>query len=112
MAPHALLALIGIIITLVLYIREVPASVFVGLIITAIIGVIFAELGFGAGDLLMPSVPGNAFSTNFDLSLLFGFTRGFGQLFSNIPNMIMMIFSMVFVTFFDATGTLMALGRQ
>ena len=112
MAPHALLALIGIIITLVLYIRQVPASVFVGLIITAIIGVIFAALGFGAGDLLMPSVPDNAISTNFDLSLLFGFTRGFGQLFSNIPNMIMIIFSMVFVTFFDATGTLMALGRQ
>ena len=112
MSAPALLALIGIIITLVLYVRKVPAAVFVGLVITAIIGVIFTALGFGAGDMLMPAVPAEFITTNFDLSLFAGFTKGFGQLFSNIPNLIMMLFSLVFVTFFDTTGTLMALGRQ
>ena len=112
LAPHTLLALIGIIITLALYIRKVPASVFVGLIITAVIGVIFTALGFDTWDFLMPALPAHPISTNFDLSLLFGFTRGFGQLFSNIPNLIMVLFSLVFVSFFDATGTLMALGGQ
>ena len=112
MAPPALLALIGIIITLVLYVKEVPASVFIGLVITAIIGVIFTVLGFGAGDILMPAVPAQFVSANFDLSLFAGFLRGFGQLFTNIPNLIMMLFSLVFVTFFDTTGTLMALGKQ
>ena len=112
MAPPAFLALIGILITLVLYVRDVPASVFIGLVITAIIGVIFTALGFGAGDALMPSMPAQVITTNFDLSLFAGFTRGFGQLFTNIPNLIMMLFSLVFVTFFDTTGTLMALGRQ
>ena len=112
MAPSALLALIGIIITLVLYVKEVPASVFVGLIITAVIGVIFTACGFGAGDTLMPALPAQVISTNFDLSLFGGFIKGFGQLFSNIPNLIMMLFSLVFVTFFDTTGTLMSLGRQ
>ncbi|MBQ6511089.1 NCS2 family permease [Methanobrevibacter sp.] len=112
MAAPALLALIGIVITLILYVREFPAAVFVGLVVTAIIGVIFTALGFGAGDMLMPAVPAQFITTSFDLSLFGGFARGFGQLFTNIPNLIMMLFSLVFVTFFDTTGTLMALGRQ
>ncbi|MBR3155625.1 MAG: NCS2 family permease [Methanobrevibacter sp.] len=112
MAPPALLALIGIIITLVLYVKEMPAAVFLGLIGTAIIGVIFTACGFGAGNILMPSLPAHIVSANFDLSLFCGFIRGFGQLFSNIPNLIMILFSLIFVTFFDTTGTLMSLGRQ
>ncbi|WP_462315006.1 NCS2 family permease [Methanobrevibacter sp.] len=112
MAPPAFLALIGIIITLVLYVKEVPASVFVGLFVTAIIGVIFTACGFGAGDALMPTLPAHIVSVNFDVSLFCGFTKGFEQLFSNIPNLIMILFSLVFVTFFDTTGTLMSLGRQ
>ena len=112
MAPPALLALIGIIITLVLYVKEMPAAVFLGLIVTAIIGVIFTACGFGAGNILMPSLPAHIVSANFDLSLFCGFIRGFGQLFSNIPNLMMILFSLIFVTFFDTTGTLMSLGRQ
>lgn len=111
-SPPALLAMVGILITLILYVREVTASVFVGLVITAIIGVIFTAAGFGNGNVLMPTLPANVISINFDLSLFGGFLRGFGQLFRNIPNLIMIIFSIVFVTFFDTTGTLMALGRQ
>ena len=112
LAPSALLALIGIIITLILYVRKVPAAVFIGLVVTAIIGIIFTALGFGTGDILMPAVPSQIITTNFDMSLFGGFARGFGQLFSNIPNLIMMVFSLVFVTFFDTTGTLISLGRQ
>jgi AGZA family xanthine/uracil permease-like MFS transporter len=112
MAPPALLALIGIIITLILYVKEVPASVFIGLVITAIIGVIFTACGFGTGNELMPTVPAHFISADFDVSLFAGFIRGFGQLFSNIPNLIMILFSLIFVTFFDTTGALMALCRQ
>jgi len=112
LAPSALLALIGIIITLILYVRKVPAAVFIGLVVTAIIGIIFTALGFGTGDILMPAVPSQIITTSFDMSLFGGFARGFGQLFSNIPNLIMMVFSLVFVTFFDTTGTLISLGRQ
>ncbi len=112
MAPSALLALIGIIVTLILYVRKVPAAVFIGLVITAILGIIFTVVGFGAGDPLMPALPAQIITTNFDMSLFGGFVNGFGQLFSNIPNLIMMLFSLVFVTFFDTTGTLITLGRQ
>ena len=112
LAAPALLALIGIIITLVLYVKEIPAAVFIGLVLTAIIGLVFTLAGFGAGDPLMPSLPAQVVSADFDVSLFAGFLNGFGDLFKNIPNLIMMLFSLVFVTFFDTTGTLMALGRQ
>lgn len=110
--PPALLALIGILITLIFYVQKVPAAVFFGLLATAIIGLIFTFLGFGAGDMLMPSIPKQIITLNMDTTLVGGFSRGFGQLFSNIPNLIIMIFSLVFVTFFDTTGTLMTVGRQ
>ena len=112
LAPSALLALIGIIITLIFHVQKVPAAVFFGMIITAFIGVVMTFAGFGAGDALMPTVPAQVITTNFDWSLFGGFLKGFGQLFSNIPNLIMMVFSLVFVTFFDTTGTLISLGRQ
>ena len=112
LAPSVILALIGILITLVFYIRKVPAAVFFGMIITAAIGIVFSFLGFGTGNPLMPSIPAQFISVNFDFSLFGGFLRGFAQLFSNIPNLFMMVFSLLFVTFFDATGTLMSLGKQ
>lgn len=112
LVPSALLALIGIVITLIFHVQKVPAAVFLGMIITAFIGVVMTFVGFGAGDPLMPTLPAQVITTNFDWSLFGGFTRGFGQLFSNIPNLIMMVFSLLFVTFFDTTGTLISLGRQ
>ena len=108
----ALLALIGILITLILYVRKVPASVFIGLIVTAIIGVIFTAVGFGTGDLTMPAMPAEFVSLNFDTSLFGAFYTGFGELFTNIPNLLMMLFSLVFVTFFDTTGTLLGIANQ
>ena len=108
----ALLALIGILITLIFYVQKVPGAVFFGLIITAIIGLLMTVLGFGAGDPLMPSIPSQVISFNFDTSLVGGFLAGFGELFKNIPNLIMILFSLVFVTFFDTTGTLLGIANQ
>ena len=108
----ALLALIGILITLIFYIQKVPGAVFFGLIITTILGLIFTVFGFGTGDSLMPSVPAELVSFSFDTSLVGGFMSGFGELFSNIPNLIMMLFSLVFVCFFDTTGTLLGIAKQ
>lgn len=60
----------------------------------------------------MPSIPPNIISMNIDTSLFGGLIKGFEQLFSNIPNLIIMVFSLVFITFFDTTGTLMTVGKQ
>ncbi len=64
----ALLALIGILITLIFYIQKVPGAVFFGLIITTILGLIFTVFGYGTGDPLIPSVPAELVSFSFDTS--------------------------------------------
>lgn len=111
-SPPVLLALIGIVITLVLYIRDFPAAVFLGLLATAIIGIIFTLVGFTAHDAIMPAIPKTWVSFNLDFSVFGGFLSGFGELFKNIPSLIMILFSLLFVTFFDTTGTLIPLAKE
>ncbi len=112
-SASALLALIGIVITLFLYIKKVPASVFIGLVVTAIIGVIFTSLGYGVGgEVIMPTLPTEFISFSFDTTVLFGFASGFGELFATNPvDLIMILFSFLFFIFFDTTGTLVSLGK-
>ncbi len=110
--PAVLLAILGIFISLILYLKQVQSAVFIGMIITAAIGLVMTFFGFGAGNEMMPSLPEHAITTTFDLSLFGGFARGFGELFSDIPNLIILLFTLVFISFFDATGTLISLSRQ
>lgn len=111
-APSVLLALIGIAITLILYVRKVPAAVFLGLLITAILGVIMTLAGLGGAETTMPALPAQWISFNLDLSVIGGFMSGFGELFKNIPTLIIILFSLLFVTFFDTTGTLIPLAKE
>ena len=107
----ALLTIIGLILIVILYARGRSWAVFVGLVITAIIGIIFTLFGFGAGNELMPVIPAEIISFNFDTSLFLALGRGFSGLFSNITNLVVVIFTILFVTFFDATGTLIPLAN-
>lgn len=111
-SPPVLLALIGIVITLILYVRKVPAAVFFGMIITAILGVVFNLAGFTSSDAVLPAIPAQVISFNLDFSVFGGFLAGFGELFQNIPSLIMIMFSFLFVTFFDTTGTLIPLAKE
>ena len=111
-SPHVLLAIIGIGITLIFYLQKVPASVFWGLLATSIIGVIFTSVGFIDPNVAMPTIPSQWISFNLDFSLFGGFLKGFGELFNNIPSLIMILFSLLFVTFFDTTGTLIPLAKE
>lgn len=115
-AAPALLAIIGILITLILYIRKVPAAVFIGLVVTAIIGIIMTLIGIPVAPesaALMPQVPTQVISTSFDLSLFGGFLSGFTELFSVPPTqLILVVFSLLFVMFFDTTGTLIPLAQE
>ena len=112
--PTVLLATFGILITIFLVIKKVPAGVFVGMVITAIVGLIAHE-AFGVSVLdsvtkaeLMPALPGNAITTNFDMSTL----GAFGELFANPGKAFVIIFSFLFVDFFDTAGTLVAIGNK
>ena len=111
-SPHVLLAIIGIGITLIFYLQKVPASVFWGLVATAILGVIFTAIGYTDPTIAMPTIPRHWISFHLDFSLFGGFLQGFGELFNNIPSLIMILFSLLFVTFFDTTGTLIPLAKE
>ena len=108
--PTVLLALFGILITLLLVIRKVPAAVFVGMVITALIGIVAGTVFHIEG---MPSLPDGSFiTTNFHMEGAGTFMNGFGELFADPAKSLVMIFSFLFVDFFDTAGTLVAIGSK
>ena len=106
--PTVLLAIIGILLTIALVIKKVPAAVFVGMVITAIIGLILGFLGFEG----MPSLPSQLITTDFSMSTFGAFSQGVGELFADPFNCFVIIFSFLFVDFFDTAGTLVAVGNR
>jgi AGZA family xanthine/uracil permease-like MFS transporter len=106
--PVALLALFGIILTMVLLAFKIKAAVFFGLVITAIVGLILGE-GFGVANMpvfngLVGAVP--------SLAPTFGAAfGGIGGLLST-PAGWFAVFAFLFVDFFDTSGTLMAVTGQ
>ena len=107
--PTVLLAVFGLLITIALVIKKIPAAVFVGMVITAIIGIIAGSLGHIEG---MPTLPETFFTTSFKMEAVGAFMNGFGELFSNPFNAFVAIFSFLFVDFFDTAGTLVAIGNR
>jgi adenine/guanine/hypoxanthine permease len=105
--PVALLALFGILLTLVLLALKVRAAVFYGLVGTAVIGLVAGLLGAQNMPVytgILGSVPSLA--------------PTFGAAFSGIPGLLstvggwFAVFAFLFVDFFDTSGTLMAVTGQ
>ncbi len=90
-----------------LVVKKVPAAVFVGMVITAIVGIICGAFGIDG----MPALPTD-WSLNFEMDAAGAFVGGFGELFANPMNAVMIIFSFLFVDFFDTAGTLVAIGNE
>lgn len=106
--PIVLLAVIGLFITVGLVVKKVPAAVFWGLIATSIIGLLMNFVGLAEG---LPTLPSKIVSFELDTSTIGIFSKGFGELFSK-PSAFMVIFSFLFVDFFDTAGTLVAVGND
>lgn len=108
--PVVILSLVGLLITIVLLAKKVPAAIFFGMAATAIIGVIASIFGFAG----MPTLPTSLVSANLDFSLVGLFVEGFGPLFSNysIPAIFVIVFSLFFVDFFDTAGTFVAVSNS
>ncbi len=105
--PTVLLAIAGILITIILVVKKVPAGVFVGLVATAVIGLACGMMGMEG----MPVLPSD-YSLNFTIDTFGSFADGMAGLFSDIPNMIVIVFSFLFVDFFDTAGTLVAVANR
>ena len=106
--PSVLLALFGLATTIVLVMKKVPAGVFVGMVITAVVGMILGGMGIEG----MPSVPQQIFTSSFEISTAGSFLSGFDELFSSPFNAFVILFSFLFVDFFDTAGTLVAVGNS
>ena len=110
----ALLALVGLFITAVLYIRNVNGAILLGIIATWLIGMLCQVLGIYVPD----------YENYFSLFPSWGFTdfsklgETFGQCFrvdfSNVGmfNFIVIVFSFLFVDLFDTLGTLIGVATK
>lgn len=109
--PTVLLSIIGIIITVILIARKVNGAVFFGIVLTAMIGIIMGAMGLVGVSAPLPTTPTRVFSLDLDFSLIGSFVQGFQELFSS-SKVVLVIFSFLFVDFFDTAGTLVAIGNK
>lgn len=101
--PTVLLAIFGLVLTIILMALEVKSAVFVGLFVTAVVGIILNTFGISG----MPQTPTAITSINFDTSAIGAFSKGLVSVLSK-PNTIVVVFTMLFIDFFDTAGTLIA----
>src|SRR5690606_14246254 len=99
--PGTLLAIFGVITTAVFLVRGWRGAVFYGMIVTAVAGMIFGLID--PPDAIVSGVPSLA--------------PTFGQAITHLPDvvateMIAVVFTMLFVDFFDTAGTLIAVAGQ
>lgn len=96
-----LLAIFGFIVTVVLLIRNVQGGIFYGMIISAIVGMLFGLIE--VPDSIVGTIPSLA--------------PTFGVAFEHVPDvlspeLLTVIFTFLFVGFFDTAGTLIAVASQ
>ena len=98
----ALLGIIGLVITAILYVLQVPGSILLGILITTVIGIpmgVTAPFG-GWENWSIVSAPAAPVFWNFDFSNIFSF-----QFFT-------VFFSFLFVDIFDTVGTLVGVTNR
>jgi adenine/guanine/hypoxanthine permease len=99
--PTTLLAILGIVITAVLLARGVRGAVFYGIVATSLAGLITGVI----------ALPGAIVSAPPSIAPTFGAAFGaFGDLLS--VELLVVVFTMLFVDFFDTAGTLIAVTKQ
>lgn len=98
----ALLAVFGLLVTLILMVKKVRGAIFIGMIVTSIAGIIFSLVSLPTAVIAsVPSLKPTLFAL-FDVK------------FSSIFNFdfAIVIFTFLFIDFFDTAGTLMAVGEK
>ena len=111
----SLLAVVGLFITVILYIRQVPGSILIGILATWIIGIICQVTGIYVPDIkagyysLFPAFKMTDFSK---LSETFGKCFQYNLNKVGIVNFIIVVFSFLFVDLFDTLGTLVGVSTK
>ncbi|WP_390602294.1 NCS2 family permease, partial [Staphylococcus pseudintermedius] len=102
--PGVLLAVFGIIITVVLYAKKIPGAIFVGMVATSIVGLLTQQIAppnaiIGKVPSIAPTF-GAAFESLQDPSQLFTI------------QFLIVILTFLFIDFFDTAGTIVAVASQ
>lgn len=105
--PTVLLAIFGLIITIIFMSRNINSAVFLGLIITGFLGIILGKIGVEG----MPSFSNEIIKVNTSLNHFGDFYFGLKNLFRK-PESFFLIFTFFFVDFFDTAGTLVAITNK
>ena len=95
--PVLILTIVGLVFTMILVSRNVTGAIFFGMLFTALLSGIFGYLQFPESVVALPG----------------GFENTFMQLsFEDMPSLSMIIFTVLLVTLFDTTGTMLGVGQQ
>lgn len=98
---NTLLTIFGLVITVILMVRKINGAVFIGMVITAIVGMIVNLI----------EVPEKVVSSVPSLAPTFGAAfANFGDIFT--MDMLIVILTLMFVDFFDTAGTLVGVANQ
>lgn len=111
----AILALVGLFITVILYIKKVKGAILIGILATWILGMIMQALG-----VYVPNIEAKFYSLYPSLGFvdLTDLGKTFGQCFRadfsnvNIVNFIVVLFAFLFVDMFDTLGTLIGVATK
>jgi len=107
-AGNTLLAIFGIVVTVILLAKKINGGIFYGMVITAIVGMIFKLVE--VPDQVVSSIPSMAptFGAAFEA---FDTMEIFSEQIINI-NFLIVVLTFLFVDFFDTAGTLMGVAGQ
>ncbi len=107
--PTVLLGIFGIVLVFILFALKIKFALIIAIIATAVLGLLLNAFGID----LMPS-----YSSESLPGLFSGVKATFGQAFTGFPELFRhpqvfgIIFTLLFVDFFDTSGTIMAVGTQ
>lgn len=103
-SPEVLLAIFGLVVSVIFLTKGIKAGIFYGMILTAIVGMIFGLVPVpkGIGD-IVGAVP--SLESTFGQAFI-----NFGEVFT--IEMLVVILTFLFVDFFDTAGTLVAVATQ
>jgi len=101
-SPSAILAIVGLAVTLILMVLRVNGALFFGMIVTGIIAYFTGQLSFDKGIMSLPSLPEGLIVSNPITALTDVVQHG----------LYAVVFSFILVTIFDTTGTMIGVANQ
>ena len=99
--PTVLLSIFGLIVMAILMVRGSNIAIFIGMVATVVVGMIFGLIDVPNSIISMPP----SIAPTFGVAL-----KNIGNIFN--PQMILVIFTFLFMDFFDTAGTLVAVGSK